>query len=112
MHHVLVIIADGLVDNEAENIKAIVEASNYPLSIVVIGVGDGPWAMMKKFDDELKAAGRKFDNLQFVEFDKVMRESKNPTAALALHALMEVPGLSFYAFLLRCMSFLSLHFHN
>ncbi len=35
------------VTNEAETVEAIVEASNYPLAIVVIGVGDGPWGLMQ-----------------------------------------------------------------
>jgi hypothetical protein len=37
------------VTSERETINAIVEASNYPLSIVVVGVGDGPWETMQEF---------------------------------------------------------------
>ncbi|RYQ86446.1 hypothetical protein Ahy_B10g106118 isoform A [Arachis hypogaea] len=102
--HVLVIIADGQVTRsvntedgelspqEQKTIKAIVDASEYPLAIILVGVGDGPWEDMQKFDDKIPARG--FDNFQFVNFTGIMSKNIGPSekeAAFALAALMEIP---------------------
>lgn len=92
--HILLILGDGALTNPARDAAAIVRASHYPLSIIMVGVGDGPWDEMKHFDDELR--GRKFDNFQLVIFDDLIRSdqvrnSPNPAVEFALHCLMEVP---------------------
>lgn len=75
--------------SEEETIQSIVEASNYPLSIVVIGVGDGPWNVMNDLDEKLPA--RKFDNFQFVDFHEIKANARNPQTAVAIEALSEIP---------------------
>ncbi|KAK8691548.1 hypothetical protein V6N13_075055 [Hibiscus sabdariffa] len=104
-YHVLLIIADGQVTRsvdtqhgqlspqEQKTIDAIVRASEFPLSIVVVGVGDGPWDMMREFDDNIPA--RAFDNFQFVNFTEIMSKNTDPLrkqAEFALSALMEIPS--------------------
>ncbi|CAN6839382.1 hypothetical protein Bca4012_047860 [Brassica carinata] len=103
-YHVLVIIADGQVTRsvdtengqlspqELKTVDAIVQASKLPLSIVLVGVGDGPWDMMREFDDNIPA--RAFDNFQFVNFTEIMAKNKAQSlkeTEFALSTLMEIP---------------------
>ncbi|KAJ0828713.1 putative von Willebrand factor, type A, copine, von Willebrand factor A-like domain superfamily [Helianthus annuus] len=104
-YHVLLIIADGQVtrsvdtgsgqlsSQERNTIEAIVKASNHPLSIILVGVGDGPWDLMKEFDDNIPA--RTFDNFQFVNFTDIMSKNVDPLrkqTEFAVNALMEIPS--------------------
>jgi E3 ubiquitin-protein ligase RGLG len=56
--HILLILCDGQVSDEcrADTLRAIQDACEYPLSIVCIGVGDGPWGEMEAFDDMTERA--------------------------------------------------------
>ncbi|KAH7832333.1 putative copine [Monocercomonoides exilis] len=90
-YHILVIVTDGQVNEERKTIDAIVEASNYPLSIICIGVGDGPWDLMETFDDRIPR--RKFDNFQFVAFHDLKKKYASSFApSFAIAALQEIPS--------------------
>ncbi|KAI3474937.1 hypothetical protein Pfo_030248 [Paulownia fortunei] len=115
-YHVLLIIADGQVTRsvdtengqlspqERKTVQAIVEARQvfvtyyglcfkFPLSIILVGVGDGPWDMMREFDDNIPS--RDFDNFQFVNFTEIMSKNAHQSrkeTEFALAALMEIPS--------------------
>ncbi|XP_014500419.1 E3 ubiquitin-protein ligase RGLG2 isoform X2 [Vigna radiata var. radiata] len=103
-YHVLVIITDGQVTKnvgkhgklspqEQKTVDAIVAASKFPLSIIFVGVGDGPFHTMKEFDDNISA--HVFGNFEFVNFTEIMSKNIPPSrkeASFALSALMEIPS--------------------
>ena len=120
-YHILVIIADGQVTNVDTTAQAVIRATNYPLSIIMVGVGDGPWDTMEEFDDHLEARRvcffpslctllllfvclfhllfvfwlcfYQFDNFQFVNFNAVMTKPRveNYDVEFAVAALQEIP---------------------
>jgi hypothetical protein len=72
---------------------ALKDASKLPIAIVVVGVGDGPFTDMARLDDNV--GSRLFDNLVFVELEKVRADCAKTGAslatALALACLSEIP---------------------
>ena len=89
-YHILVIICDGQVSDVDLNRRAIEEASHYALSIICVGVGDGPFGVMENFDDVIKNS--KFDNFNFVNYYKTCEEFvENPDISFACVALHEIP---------------------
>ncbi|MCL7038724.1 hypothetical protein MKW94_011597 [Papaver nudicaule] len=113
-YHVLLIIANShvarssdtetgqLSQQEQETIDAIVKASEYPLSIVLVGVGDGPWKIMEEFYNNIPS--RAFDNFQFVNLTEILRRDipvEKMHSEIALAALKEIPSQYLAAFELR-----------
>ncbi len=89
--HILVVITDGAVnDVNDETVKAIVEASHStPLSIIAVGVGDGPWDEMERFDNDLP--DRTFDNFTFVNYEQLKHTADGSDLAFVSTALRETP---------------------
>jgi len=91
---ILLILTDGEITDMDETIQVIVEASELPLSIIIVGLGDAKFDKMKQLDaDHIALKSKKTgkvaqrDLVQFVSF----KEFKNEPELLAKHVLAEVP---------------------
>lgn len=73
---ILLILTDGIITDMDKTIDAIVEASNWPLSIVIVGVGNADFTNMDILDADdnplvsSKGVKVKRDIVQFVPFNK------------------------------------------
>lgn len=54
MYHILLILTDGCIHDMRETIDLIVECTNYPLSIIIIGLGNGDYTAMERLDSDDK----------------------------------------------------------
>ena len=50
MYHILLILTDGVVHDMRQTIDLIVESSNFPLSIIIVGIGDSDFKNMEILD--------------------------------------------------------------
>ena len=90
-YHLLLVLTTGAVDQGGDELRdALAVASRFPLSVVAIGVGDGPFDELRAIDDE-RIPGRLFDNFQFFNLHEILAEAKFLDVAFALATLMEVP---------------------
>ncbi|XP_010528723.1 PREDICTED: E3 ubiquitin-protein ligase RGLG2-like [Tarenaya hassleriana] len=109
--HVLVIIADGQVTEgvdirvvspqETMTHHAINQARFFPLSIILVGVGDGPWEL-EEFCNTPYPYGAPFNFVDFTEIMSKNVEQNQKEAEFVHSALMELP-LRYKAFLERDM---------
>jgi len=93
-YYVLLIITDGAIDDMSDTKDAIVDAANnLPLSIVIVGVGDGNFGCMEELDGDdvrlcdRKGVGAERDIVQFVPF----RDFASNPERLAQETLAEIP---------------------
>jgi len=90
---ILMLITDGVLNDVQRTIDSIVNATNHPLSIIIVGVGNADFDTMDVLDadDEPLISSRgvkmKADIVQFVPFNKF----RNSPYMLAKEVLEEVP---------------------
>lgn len=95
-YFILLIITDGIINDLEETKRSIVKASGYPMSIIIIGVGNEDFSAMEALDADktvLRAGGQvaQRDIVQFVELRKYLRNSSWDNEMLAREVLREVP---------------------
>ena len=92
-YQVLMILTDGIIQDMDKTIDALVEGSFYPLSVIIIGIGDADFSKMEKLDgDEIplissKGIKRQRDLVQFVPFSKFEGDEEK----LANEVLEKIP---------------------
>jgi len=64
-YNILVFITNGSINDMEETIKEIRDASRYPMSIIIVGVGNADFSAMKKLDGDDKSSDFR-DIVQFV----------------------------------------------
>ena len=94
MYHILLILTDGEIHDMPLTKDIIVEGSEYPLSIIIIGLGEASFAKMIELDGDdiilrnTQGRATKRDIVQFVKFNDFRHGSRQ---ALAEEVLEEVP---------------------
>jgi len=107
---VLLLLTDGQANDIDASVRAIVEASSSPLSIIIVGVGGADFSAMEFLDSDgqrLSSGGRvaQRDIVQFVPFRKHAAVGGNGNAGprLAADVLAELPGQIVSYFMARGM---------
>lgn len=96
-YFILLVITDGVITDMANTVDRIVDASNLPLSIVIVGVGAADFSNMEVLDaDETPLKNRrgdvmKRDIVQFVPF-RELQSTGGANFSLARETLAEIPG--------------------
>lgn len=102
MYHCLLILTDGCIHDLRETVDRIVECAEYPLSIIIVGIGDANFAAMETLDsddyDLVDGMGQtaKRDIAQFVRLNDFKEEGPDGRIVtnvekLAEDVLAEVP---------------------
>ena len=101
-YQLLMILTDGMIQDLEDSIEALVEGSFYPLSVIIIGIGEEDFSKMEKLDgDEIpliskRGIKRLRDLVQFVPFCKY----ENNGEKLIHQVLEEIPRqiIEYYTF--------------
>ena len=92
-YQILMILTDGIIQDMQNTIDALVEGSFYPLSVIIIGIGNADFSKMIELDGDdnplisRKGVKRQRDLVQFVPFSKFEGDEEKLTNEI----LEEIP---------------------
>jgi hypothetical protein len=92
-YHIIMILTDGMIDDMSETKDSLVAASFLPISVIIIGIGNGDFSKMDVLDADtvplFDSTGRKADRdlVQFVPYNRF----KDDPQQLAEQVLEEIP---------------------
>jgi hypothetical protein len=91
-YFILTIITDGIISDMEKTKEAIIDASDVPLSIIIVGVGKDDFANMNELDgdDKVLRYGNKYSKRDIVQFVPLADYIKDPSA-LGAETLREIP---------------------
>lgn len=93
-YYILLLITDGEINDMESTIFRIVAASKMPLSIIIIGVGNSSFSMMRALDSDEGKLKDHYSNTairDIVQFVPFIKFASNP-GALAAEVLKELPN--------------------
>lgn len=100
-YHILIIIGDGCIDDINETRQMLKELSNYPISIIFVGVGDGSdtiddnnsdkWKKMRILDDNPTGSVDNWQSVYLADLKDQLDKSPRPDLELCVNMLMEIP---------------------
>jgi len=95
-YFVLMIITDGVITDMQATKRAIIDNSNLPFSIIIVGVGNADFDGMEELDSDdqllsLDGVTAARDIVQFVPFRDFAADTINAKTSLAMQVLAEVP---------------------
>jgi len=94
MYHCMLIVTDGDIHDMTQTTDLIIELSKYPVSIIIIGVGEDSFDKMKQLDsDDRVLRGSKGQSAlrDIVQFVKFADFTAKGMSALAEEVLKELP---------------------
>ena len=94
-YSILLILTDGVITDMKQTVNELVRAADFPMSLVIVGIGDEDFGLMKILDGDdhrlYSTELHKFAERDIVQFVQFNRFKYGPLHELAMETLAEIP---------------------